>query len=308
MAKQNAKPKPTECPLCKKSPCHEALFNKFGTNKRGDITGNLVNAFKKKDSTFDLKLHPFYLKYGILGFIRNVIENGEKVAIREVFVPDAIEGHHLITCESVGGDKWKQIFEAFGYDINDPQNGAFFPCDMFVACHLRVPLHQGNHNATFGSMSHEDKTTILNYVDSVRNEIDYIKETAIKKDLCKGLTDESIKKFNEQMLTHSQTIFEHLHGFRWTLTADGFDFKESEVGCYDRYRTIRKKRNGMKKDKTVSLSSLKTRDISKVLSENLKGKGRCNRDHLDDGCTAFYPFVEWYKKCRYNELDEERFK
>lgn len=304
---QDIKAKPTECPFCKKSPCHEATFNRFGTNKRGDITGNLVDAFEKKDKTFNLKMHPFYLKYGILGFVRNLIENGKKVSIKEVFIPDAIEGHHLITCESVKEDIWKDIFEAFGYDINDPQNGCFFPCDMFVACHLRVPLHQGNHNATFGTADPQDKTALLNYVDSVRRKIDGIRKQAINKKLCAKLTNDSIKNFNKTMMKKSEEIFKHLKNFEWTLTADGFDYENGEVGCYDRYRTIRKKRSGMKKDKTISLTGLNTRDISKALGDNLKGKGKCSRNHFEDGCTEACSFNQWYEKCRYNELNEERF-
>lgn len=308
--------KPAKCPFCGE-PCHAATFNRYGTNERGDITGNLIEAFTQKNGKeLVMTKHPFFLqKENFVNFIREAIDKRGKIfEEEEEIIPDAPEGHHLITCESVDGKegRWKEIFEAFGYDINDAQNGCFFPADLFVACGLRVPLHKGNHESTFGQANPQDLKNAKNYVKAVKDLIqDVLDMDDEEHTICKGLSDESIKKFNKTMFDYSVEIFGYVKDFIWTLTADGFDYQDGGIGCYNRYRSITKKRAGMKLENTESLKGGRSaRAVSVRLAENLVKKGKCSRNHKADGCKPSYPFTDaqWYKNCRYNEFDEDRFK
>ena len=190
MAKINNKPKPPECPFCKKKPCHPGFYEFFGTNEREDIAANVKRALKLKN----MDDHIFYRKPSGASKSR-----GSRPQV-----------HHLISVGAVEGDKWKTIFEAYGYNINCEQNGIILPSDMFVACHYRVPLHRGSHDYAFGDPDMTQLLVYKTYVDSVRKLIKDLKQACEKA--CDEDMKDKIKQFHRQMLDYSNKILENKLG------------------------------------------------------------------------------------------------
>ena len=66
----------------------------------------------------------------------------------------------------------KQAAQKFGYNINHENNGVMLPFYMELACHLTVPMHRSNHNATFTDTAYEakDKQDSSLKFDKVKNK------------------------------------------------------------------------------------------------------------------------------------------
>lgn len=315
MGNTTIKAKPDKCPVkttkkgddgngaehvCNQDILHGASYTSKGTNERDEaVTQIALNALKEggKLTSANKKDHFFYRKNTWYAHAKEIWKKG-KLVTNSIVAPDPIEGHHLITCEAVSENSWYCIFQAFMYDINCAANCVILPGDMLAACHYKVPLHMGGHGATFGSL--DQKANRRTYVQSVENEIKDILESFESGGYCHPLTNEEIKNFHEEMLNKSNSIFDHVINFRWTITADGKDYDIGGVGCYGGYRTITTKRNAMVKSISMSLKG-SARDVSENLTKAMKDRP-CSRNHSEEGCGAFG--VDW-SECKYNDIDDE---
>lgn len=130
------------------------------------------------------------------------------------------EAHHLICCEAMKNDVWKKICASFGYHIDCVENGIMLPSDTRIACQAKVPLHNNNHDKTYGSPG-------MNYVNSVKQMIDSIARKADKGDYCKKNED-----IIDQLNSISRQICFKVVNFNWTISPDGFDYHFlNKQGC-----------------------------------------------------------------------------
>ena len=305
--KRDIKAVDVKCPKCSKDLRHGG-FEIDGTNKRGDITSELLTAFKIKanDHIFYRKRDLNTIKDLLSKFKLSVINKDKDLYLQ---VPDPVEGHHLITCEAVKGDDWYKLFYIYCYDINCAQNGVILPGDMLVACHFAVPLHMGNHEATailnggvyeYGAQK--------NYVEYVKKEVrDLLKDNKVNE--CKKVTAQKIKEFHAEMLEISNFIFDKVCDFKWLISSDGMHYhKGSKVGCYEDCRTITQKRKLMSQNTGVVKGSDSTTGwtvkIAKAFNDLEKiGCKRENRNHQEHGCPESKS-VDW-SKCRWDKKDEK---
>jgi len=313
------KPKEVKCPEpnCNKDLRHGS-HTLDGTNKRGDITGNLIAALKKYDGSISKTNHIFFRKRktSIADAIRAFCSVKEINADIDLYlqVPDPIQGHHLITIGAVDDDgkedgEWFKLFYRYGYDINCAQNGVLLPGDMLVACHFAVPLHKGGHGAT--ALLEGDKYQFAikkTYVTEVIRTIQSVKKNYETTE-CKKIPAEKIKKFHNEMLEKSNIIFDEVKEFNWLITSDGMHYKGgNNIGCYKDCRTLTRKRNEMASDKkTKKKSEQKVAEFVIELSEKFAGEGCLNsprgRNHSEHGCLQ--RDVIWEKECRYTEKNED---
>lgn len=115
-------------------------------------------------------------------------------------------------------DDWSKYCMDFGYDINHKKNGVMLPYFMELACQLHVPLHRGNHSA--------GRAESVSYPDKIKTELD-----DIKKDIKAGKYCDNPKALIEKMNNLSKIILGKIDKFRWTITADGKDYKSDNNGC-----------------------------------------------------------------------------
>jgi len=157
----------------------------------------------RKDIITDIKTHPWYSR------------------------AYSLQAHHLICSEAMDDDDWYEYCILFGYNINHKNNGVMLPYFMDLACQLHVPLHRGNHDkGDAGSVP---------YPDTIKNGLEKIIDKIKSGDFCdnpKALVDK-LDKF-------SKRILKKLNDFRWTVTADGKDYKSAGNGCAG-VRSITKK-------------------------------------------------------------------
>ncbi len=132
--------------------------------------------------------------------------------------PRSLQAHHLICTEAMADDDWADFTWEFGYSINHKNNGVILPYFMELACQLHVALHRGNHDkGTAGTLS---------YPDAIKKELEEIADDVRAGKYCDnpqaliGILD----KF-------SKRILKKLSAFRWTITADGKDYKAGGNGC-----------------------------------------------------------------------------
>ncbi|GHT15417.1 hypothetical protein FACS189426_23000 [Bacteroidia bacterium] len=301
------KPKEIKCPKCKKDLRHKG-HELYGTNERGDITGNLFTALKEYDSKISPTNHKFYRQreQRITELIKEIFSLKTINANSDLYlkVPDPIEGHHLICCEAVKADSWKNLFYQYCYNINCPQNGVLLPGDMLVACHFNVPLHFGNHGATSILLEGGEYIAQKNYVSMVEDLISSMK-TKYKVKECKPLTAKQIKEFHTNMLEKSNLVFDEVIGFNWLITSDGMHYKGgNNIGCYDECRTLTQKRKMMSEKTGVKKSSDNTAQFVINITKAYQGDG-CprKRDHAVHGCSSDKT-ITWNKECRYDKKDE----
>ncbi|WP_370449486.1 hypothetical protein [Apibacter sp. HY039] len=123
---------------------------------------------------------------------------------------------------------------------------------MQVACTYAVPLHNGNHSATFildrniwNDEKNEqaikpifknydtlDELLKLNYEKHVEDLVRNILEKYLLKDICKSNERlEVSKNFIKIMDKHSMIIFKRIITFCWTLTSDGLNYRSGGIGC-----------------------------------------------------------------------------
>jgi hypothetical protein len=137
----------------------------------------------------------------------------------------APQAHHLICLEAMrDSEYWKDICWYYGYNINCKENGVYLPANMRLACQLRIPLHRGGHSAGYGS----DENSTISYPNAVKKELEKLKKS-IKKLECNNQKGATI--IND-LNALSKEIFDNLKNFKWTITYDGFDYKDtSRIGC-----------------------------------------------------------------------------
>ncbi|MDL2305081.1 DUF4280 domain-containing protein [Bacteroides sp. OttesenSCG-928-D19] len=292
-----------KCPKCSKDLRHGG-FEIDGTNKRGDITSNLLKAFK-----INGKEHIFYRQKNknIIEYLRGKYKLSEinKDLSKYLQVPDPIEGHHLVTCEAVKEEKWYKLFYKFCYDINCPQNGVLLPGDMLVACHFEVPLHMGNHEATaILNAGVYEYGPQKNYVKEVQVHVqDIFTDNDVTE--CKKITAQEIKDFHSDMLKKSNFVFNKVRDFVWLISSDGMHYRPgSPIGCYDDCRTITQKRRLMSDVTGVKQGSDKAGGWMVKITNAFGGTGckHHNRNHNTHGCPTSKSFS--WSKCRWDKKDE----
>lgn len=68
---------------------------------------------------------------------------------RGVTRPDGSATHHLVAGEATTAEKARSILKKFKIGINDPENGAFLPCNSNTPCNAPGPLHSKLHTERY---------------------------------------------------------------------------------------------------------------------------------------------------------------
>jgi len=147
---------------------------------------------------------------------KNIIKNIEDH--RWYTKPGALQAHHLICSESMNNVKWSTYCSDFGYDINHQNNGVMLPYFMELACQLHVPIHRSNHSA--GSA---EGTT---YPKKIQKDL-----RKIAADIRTGGYCDNPEALIDDLNEYSEFILGEVDSFRWTITADGKDYKMGNKGC-----------------------------------------------------------------------------
>lgn len=176
---------------------------------------------------------------------------------------NGIAAHHLLTSHSVEPKEYSALIRMLGYSINHRNNGVLLPSLMKVACAYAVPLHRGNHSATFmfdvddnlydrgeerelviyPTYNKFDEIIELNYEELVGTLVMNVCHTFIAKDICDVDKRKNIAKdFIVAMDEESQKTFEKVEKFSWMLTSDGLDYKAGNIGCCKCNRLKNKRR------------------------------------------------------------------
>ncbi|MCP4485832.1 MAG: hypothetical protein GY820_00670 [Gammaproteobacteria bacterium] len=92
------------------------------------------------------------------------------------------------------------------------------PSFMGLACQLHVPVHRSNHSA--------GKAQGIPYPEKVGLEMEEIANEIRAGKFCDN-PNALIEKFNNL----SKIILGKIDKFRWTITADGKDYKQNGNGC-----------------------------------------------------------------------------
>ena len=132
--------------------------------------------------------------------------------------PNSLQAHHLICSEAMDDDDWSEFARIFGYDINHQNNGVILPYSMQLACQLNVALHRGNHAKGVAEG--------VSYPEKIRQNLEQIANDIRSGKYCgnpKGLVDE--------LDDFSYYILGKIDKFKWTITADGKDYKLGNKGC-----------------------------------------------------------------------------
>jgi len=171
--------------------------------------------------------------------------------------PASLDVHHCIDVDSVAKASWKEIFNAFRYDINEPHNSVVLPATMDAACHLAVARHKGSHAQGHGFDSPKPGTgaslsglqalenagsygeipvyeqKFLTYPAAVKKEITDIRLLVKRGGLCGHKTAKQQKvAFERKMRKIGEKILRRIDDFTWTLSRDGRDYRpDSPCGC-----------------------------------------------------------------------------
>jgi hypothetical protein len=139
------------------------------------------------------------------------------------YKPRALAAHHLICSESMEDDNdWEVICELSGYNINCYKNGVYLPYYLEQACYLNIPLHRGNHDRGYGWTE--------NYPLEVKKEIRSVLKKYSKPNVCEK--PEKLKQLALELNASSEKILKFISKFIWTITWDGFDYKQGNpIGC-----------------------------------------------------------------------------
>jgi hypothetical protein len=132
--------------------------------------------------------------------------------------PNSLQAHHLICSEAMDDDDWSEFARIFGYDINHQNNGVILPYSMQLACQLHVALHRGNHAKGVAEG--------VSYPEKIRQNLEQIANDIRSGKYCgntKGLVDE--------LDDFSYYVLGKIDKFKWTITADGKDYKPGNKGC-----------------------------------------------------------------------------
>ena len=263
----NKEKEPLKCPECGDSLDDDG--HKCEEIPPGDYTGSgtkLGLNIIKKAYNGKFYEHPFFYRADLELINLSVPIDLEKIKnIKDELKKNknnpcsGIEAHHIIPNATVKNNQlYKEIIYTLGYSINHNKNGVLLPNKMKVACSFRVPLHKSHHdaglvlkkNTSFQEMifpvyEPEQELVELTYVSKVNKSIAKIMSYVDLKDLCKCEINKKYKvatRFINRMDKISEVIFKRIKDFKWTITADGFDYKEDGIGCYDTNRIPDKKK------------------------------------------------------------------
>ncbi len=202
-----------KCPNEEKCPNEDVCPYRNGAIGSSADLGNFII----KSSVRDINLHPLYTGEGSLA------------------------AHHLIPAQAPkNDDDLKKIFRLFNYNINCKKNGVYLTTSMKVACHLSTPVHRGSHKS--GRLGEFNSAS---YVTEVKKLVENARESLKNAQACKKKQKDAVSQFNEI----SEEIFENIAGFEWSITSDGFNYKEGHpIGCGNN-ETISKKRDEGKREK-----------------------------------------------------------
>lgn len=161
-----------------------------------DKWGNHIGAgqFLRKSITAKIENHPWYVG------------------------PHSLQAHHLICSEAMDDDDWAELARIFGYDINHENNGVMLPYLMELACQLHVPLHRGNHSKGVADG--------VSYPRAIKTKLE-----EIKADIKSGKFCANPKALVDTLDRFSKRIAKNIDVFRWTITADGRDYRAGSKGC-----------------------------------------------------------------------------
>lgn len=130
----------------------------------------------------------------------------------------SLAAHHLICSESMDDDDWSTYCIQFGYNVNHQNNGVMLPSRLKNACQLYLPLHRGNHE--------KGKAEGVSYPDKIKSEI-----SEFKADVKSGKYCDNPKGLVDKLDEFSEKVVKKVDKFKWTLTADGKDYKSGGNGC-----------------------------------------------------------------------------
>lgn len=177
-----------------------------------------------------------------------------------------LQAHHLVCSEALNDDDgmWALICFLTGYNINCYKNGVFLPSLLELACLGKVPLHKGGHAAGFGGVDRYS-ITVVNEVNAIKNEYS-------ETNICQN--KEKLKNVVTKLNQKSESIFNKIKSFAWTITWDGFDYQDiSLIGCSNQ-TSIQDKQGTrrvdiIKEDGTKGTKQYDYSDEEKVLHEVL---------------------------------------
>ena len=231
---------------------------------------------------------------------------------------DGIEAHHLIPNATVKNIQfYKEIIYTLGYSINHNKNGVLLPNKMRVACSYRVPLHKGEHgaclvlkeNTSFQEMIfpvYEPKQEIveLTYVSEVNKIVNKIMSYVNLNYICNNKTrKKEAVQFINRMDKISEVIFKRIKDFKWSITSDGFDYKEGEIGCYDSNKIPDKRRKLTRKfnlNKSLGIGSEKVSVLNfqarlynnKEILNKIKSSSKCEHKIYRNPLKKFEYYIE----------------
>jgi hypothetical protein len=138
----------------------------------------------------------------------------------------SLQAHHLVLASTCNDDeKIAETVRKYGYDINHKKNGELLPGFMDLACFLRKPVHNTNHDG--GEAVKDSTNEYLKYSFVVKQKAIKIINRYSKSKICQ-YDDGLIQELN--ML--SSDIRDNILNFVWTISEDGRDYAPGNpVGC-----------------------------------------------------------------------------
>ena len=175
-----------------------------------------------------------------------------------------IQAHHLISSEVMDEEQWRNLCKTVGYNINCRLNGVYLPSGMDLACTAKIPLHKGGHSAGYAGAGD------TNYPKEVAKEVTNILNMLRDMNPCENPDEvaDLAKNIIEALNRASETIFNNVKDFKWTITWDGFDYQlGNPIGCSN-LKSIQDKQGIRKKDnKPVEYSDLEKANQQKLASQ-----------------------------------------
>ena len=144
--------------------------------------------------------------------------------------------------------KLAKMCDKYGYDINSHKNGVMLPYYMDLACHLSVPLHRGSHKKgetdIVSSIDDDGDEIFLNYPRAVKDKVASLSRQVDMGGLCGSTSTSPRKIFLKEINDISLLVFKKIKQYDWSISADGFDYKNgSTIGCGDALKIAGKKGN-----------------------------------------------------------------
>ncbi len=147
-------------------------------------------------------------------------------AKKKNYYAGSLQAHHLIlssTCNN--NSQFAEIMIKYGYDINHKKNGELLPGFMDLACFLRKPVHNTNHDG--GETVQGNCSPNLKYPTVVNRMSHAILRQYLNCELCE-YDDSLIQELN----TLSNNIRTNILDFIWTISEDGWDYAPGNpIGC-----------------------------------------------------------------------------